>query len=197
MNPTRFHIGVTLLCLLSLLAGCSKDESNIEIINGQFSISKQYHSLDHVVSEATEVVEVEVLEQHVITHHQMPFTLSNVKVLASHKGSTHRGDILQVIETGGVYEPKLDGTDTKDGRKLELAFEGVRVMKPGENYFLALQQFHGPQTDNAYVAIGEIFGKFKLKSGQIAHVAPDKYKLQDIQPMNKSEFQNRLHSSIK
>lgn len=183
--------------LLILGSGCTTTGDNIEIVNGQFSISKQYRSLNEVIHEATDVIEAEVLDQYVILHHQIPFTISEVKLIAdAHKGTLREGDMIQVLETGGVYEPFINETNKRDGRKLELTFEGVRVMKPGEAFFLALKKFEGPQIEHAYVPIGEIFGKFKVKMDQIVHEAPDKYKLRDMKPMNKSQFLDHLQSQV-
>jgi hypothetical protein len=95
-------------------------------------------------------------------YENVPFTTSTFKVRQVIKGDVKATDALSVLETGGQWKGKPKGTTKATLTSQELALEGIPVMKTGEKYLLFLMPYTGPVASNAYIAVGEFQGKFKI-----------------------------------
>ncbi len=95
-----------------------------------------YQTFDELTNSASDIVEIVVLKgQETFVKHNRPSTVSRVRVLQVFKGDLAKNDIIPIVETGGVFYPELNGEEknSKQQTPVELAVEGVRVMRPGDH----------------------------------------------------------------
>lgn len=168
--------------------------NRVEFIKVAGDLADVFNNLDQLKQKSSAIIEVNILETETIVYNDMPFTISKAKVISKVKGKINEGEDIKLIETGGKYT--LSGTNPKEvkGQEVEWAFEGVRVMQPGEHLFLFVEEFVGPQIKDAYIPLGIYQGKFKVnKDGNVNQQAPSDHKLKDyIKPVNVKEFKEKL-----
>jgi hypothetical protein len=130
-------------------------------------LAVNYKSVDSLARNSTLIVEGTVTTAVPRPFEQLAFTQVTVVVDRSIKG-TAAGPI-SVLETGGLLPP---GTAKGNVRRAtvptDVAFNGVRVMQPGERYLLFLEPYRGPIASDSYVVLGVFQGKFPIDAtGQI------------------------------
>ncbi|QGQ97653.1 hypothetical protein EHS13_23560 [Paenibacillus psychroresistens] len=192
---SKFIILVCCLFLISLLSACGKSEKTPDV-GGAVSLVKSYGTLDELVSNAVEIVEINVLNQETFTYKDIPFTISSVTVLSTLKGSVLKGDTIRIVETGGEYNP----TD-KEGKalpKTTFKLNGIPVLEKGEHDIIMLSKFIGPQIEGeAYTPLGVYQGRFRFdSSGQLIQQAPDKERLKDYKISKIDVFTEIINSKI-
>ena len=171
------------------LFGCSASHNTIQTVKMNASMSTYYESLSHLKKDASEIIECKVLGNKAIVYEGVPFTISNVKVLSVIKGSVKAGDTIQVIETGGIYNPSGDSS----GQLVNYELEGNPVMKVNEDLYVFLQKFEGPQIEGAYIPVGEFMGKFSIDwAGKVKQLATDEYKIKNLGTVSKNKFLDSL-----
>jgi hypothetical protein len=140
-----------------------------------------------------------VQEQEVIVYEGLPFTVSEFHVTNNYKGDINKGDVIKVIETGGIYEPELEQGISIE--KVEMRLNGVKVMDTEDDYILFLEAFSGPQLANqGYIPLGAYQGKFKIVEHDVKTLnnlqsdtqfvqqqADEEYKMKNT-PVKKEEF---------
>lgn len=171
-----------------------KVDNNVRLVKVEGELSDIYETIDQLKQTATGIIEVNILETETIVYGDVPFTISKAKVLSSLKGKISEGQEIKLIETGGKYT--LSGENPKEvkGEEVEIAFEGIRVMQPGEHLVLFVKEFVGPQIQGAFVPLGIYQGKFKVeKDDYVKQQAPFEHKLKDYtSPIKLKEFKDKL-----
>lgn len=157
------------LLLATALTGCSEGESEVlnerEPTESTAEMVTSFESAKEMQIAADVIVEGEVQTQEVVVHGDVPFTISEIAVTEGFKGEFKKGDTIQVIETGGVYQP-----EGKDGELLpeaDFALSSAGVMEQGEEFFLLLSPFIGPQTEGAFIPLGAYQGKFLIEGEEV------------------------------
>lgn len=189
MRKTTVMTTLLSVFVLLFLSACGGDNG------GPSSLMKTYKTLEGLTSDAEAIAEVKVLSQETITHLDVPFTISTVKVVSTLKGSFNEGDTIKIIETGGEFTPH--DKNGKELPKANLKFNGIEVLDKNDHAILFLDKFVGPQVEGAYVPIGVYQGKFKVTSGEALQQAPDNEKLKDYKPVNVDEFKNKIKNQKK
>lgn len=128
--------------------------------------------LDEIIDYAEYIAEVEIIGSGVIMLDGFPQTHSAASVLTAIKGDIESGDVIEVVEEGGM---------TDQGE----AVAGVPVMQPGQKYILFLQR-----TGDSYYIAGAYQGKFIERSGNVFQQATSDVKLADYKPLPVEEFMN-------
>ncbi|WP_349408700.1 hypothetical protein [Pseudalkalibacillus sp. SCS-8] len=182
---------LSLLVLLTLI-GCnsSLENKDIEEVNSSAELIKDYATLKELMKDAVLISNVKVLSQETIVHEGVPFTISEVEIIKNYKGKEKKGKIIKVIETGGIYTPK--GKSEEDLDKVEYQINGVSTMENGEEYYLFLEEFVGPQVDGAYIPLGAYQGKFKVNKNKITQETDYENKIKDFTEIDVEEFKNKL-----
>jgi hypothetical protein len=114
-----------LSCFTLIFAACSSNEKPIGKIESTGKLAQNFHTLKDLKKGSKLAVEVSVIETlENIVYEDVAFTISKARILSSTKGNLKPGDEIKILETGG----------TKNG--VVYAFNGIPVMKPGENLYL-------------------------------------------------------------
>lgn len=180
------------------LVGCSKSNQALSL-NASSELNDEYHSIDELKSESDLIVEGRVKDQKVIVYEDLPFTVSEFHITNDYEGNISKGDVIKVIETGGLYEPELE--EGISGEKIEMRLNGIKVMDNKNDYILFLKTFNGPQlTNKGYIPLGAYQGKFKIVEHNIKNLnnlesdnqvieqqADEEYKIKDV-PVDKEDF---------
>lgn len=196
MRKRNKFLVIFIIVLLSVV-GCKNQSVNQSTT---ISLTENYDTIDDLKQCATNIVEVEVLDNYVVVQGDMPFTISNLKVLSTIKGDIIEGDNIKVLETGGKFITSGENPKDKKGQEVNMKFGGISVMQNGEHLILFIKPFVGPQVTEAYVPLGVWQGKFKVEkgnNGKVEQQAPNEYKLKDYKPVGIGEFIKRLESSKK
>lgn len=168
--------------------------NNVKLVKIEGDLSDVFNNMDQLKQKSSDIIEVNILDTETIVYNDMPFTISKAKVISKVKGKISEGEDIKLIETGGKY--KLSGENPKEvkGQEVEWAFEGVRVMQPGEHLVLFVKEFVGPQIKDAYIPLGVYQGKFKVnKDGNVEQQAPSTHKLKDyVTPLKVEDFKEKL-----
>jgi hypothetical protein len=186
---------VILIIVLLSAAGC-KNQSVSQ--STTISLAEHYDTIDDLKKSATNIVETEVLDNYVVVQGDMPFTISNLKVLSAIQGDIMKGDKIRVLETGGKFINSSENSKEKKGQEVDMKFGGASVMQNGEHLILFVRPFVGPQVTDAYVPLGVWQGKFKVSkgnNGKVEQQAPNEYMLKDYKPVNISQFIKELENS--
>jgi hypothetical protein len=153
---------------LSKVKSKTYNENEVGIRNIEFTaeLEYEYKSLKELKKHSEIIAKVEVLNTKTIEYEDLPFTISQVKILDKKKGPIKKNEILQIIETGGVYSPEGKNGLVMDS--VEYQLNGVSVLQKGEVQFLLLKKFEGPQVnEKTYIPLGAYQGKFKVKNNKV------------------------------
>jgi hypothetical protein len=186
------QILILLTMILLSMTGCRSERGSTSTT---VSLSEHYDTLNDLKHGATDIVEVEVLDNYVVVQGDMPFTISNLKILSTIKGEIPKDNKIKVLETGGKYVNSGENPKDKKGQEVDMKFGGISVMQTGEHLILFIKPFVGPQATDAYVPLGVWQGKFKVgkgNNGKVEQQAPDEYKLKDYKPVSISRFIREL-----
>lgn len=186
---------VILIIVLLSAAGCKNQSGNQSTT---IDLSEHYDTIYDLKQGATNIVEVEVLDNYVVVQGDMPFTISNLKVLSAIKGDMMKDDEIKVLETGGRFTTSGENPKDKKGQEVDMKFGGISVMQKGEHLILFVRPFVGPQVTEAYVPLGVWQGKFKVvkgNNGKVEQQAPNEYKLKDYKPVGIGQFIKELGNS--
>lgn len=147
-------------------------------------LTHRYGSLEALTSASGVIVVGEIVDTVPRQYGRLPFSEATVRVTDVVAGQHQVGELLRVVETGGVFWGRAkDGTPASAGAQ-EVDFEGVPVMRPGERYLLFLLSYDGPVAAHSYVVTGEYQGKFRIGthgaiefSGDLGHLAESRFAL--------------------
>jgi hypothetical protein len=188
------QILILITIILFSMTGCKSEKLSTST---PIDLSENFDTMSDLKQGATNIVEVEVLDNYVIVQGDMPFTISNLKVLSTIKGDIMKGDKIKVLETGGKFTSSGVSLKGIKGQEVDMKFGGISVMQTGEHLILFIRPFVGPQVTDAYVPLGVWQGKFKVgkgNNGKVEQQAPVEYKLKDYKPVNLGEFINDLEN---
>ncbi len=194
MRKRNKILAILVIVLLSAI-GCKNQGVNQSTT---IDLSEHYSTIDDLKQGATNIIEVEVLDNYVVVQGDMPFTISNLKVLSTIKGDIMKGDKIKVLETGGKFINSGENPKDKKGQEVDMKFGGISVMQNSEHLILFVKPFVGPQVTDAYVPLGVWQGKFKVakgNNGKVEQQAPNEYKLKDYKPVSISQFIKELENS--
>lgn len=150
-------------------------EENLPTANISGKLVNQYKTLDEINNDSELVVMGTIIENEYVEYGGLTFTLSKFKIDNVVKGTVNVGDIIKVLQTGGISEVKSNKTDVKSfedpkeveknlkdnvGKKYETTIEGVKVLKENNSAVLLLQKYDGPITKDSYVCTGDFQGRF-------------------------------------
>lgn len=112
-------------------------------------------------------------------------TQVRVQVQKSFTNLLHKGDVITIMENGGVIARKSLGTDPNYiltpndlQDKVQVLIDGVPVMAPGEDVLLFIspsQIVHGPNNETYYSIRGMYQGKFLIQQDTVFRVVPEGY----------------------
>ena len=189
-----FTVLLSITVLLLLIVGYGivyVGQSDVRKVISSGELNENFTSFKELKKEAEMTIEGKVLEQETIVHGNLPFTISKVEIVNKYKGKVKKGDIIQVIETGGIYEPA--GKNGEKLNKVELKLNNVSTLKPEEHVFLFLRSFSGPQVEGAHIPLGAYQGKFKVnKDGKVKQQANEEYKLIDFTEEKIETFKEKV-----
>ncbi|ADL52878.1 hypothetical protein [Clostridium cellulovorans] len=162
------------------------EKENIEVVNMSGKMSKIYRDVDSLEQESGLVVEGTVISNEYIEENLITFTISTVKVTKVLKGNdvVKAGDTVKMLQTGGIMTVKSNPSTAKEfddpkevekniGKKVEIALEGVPVLKEGESAIIFLQKYQGSIVKDGFVATGDYQGRFKIKNDETAEPQSD------------------------
>lgn len=130
------------------------------------TIRHSYASVGELAQASDVIIVGQVIDQVSLTYGRLPFTQSRVAVAQALKGA-QVGDVLSVVETGGVFRPTAkDGSAAPVGTQI-VDFEGVPVTNVGWTYVLFLRTYAGDIATGAYVILSEFQGKFPIVEDRI------------------------------
>lgn len=161
----------------------NKVEDTLPTADMSGKLVNYYETLDQINNDSELVVMGTIIENEYVEYSDLTFTLSKFKIDKVVKGDVNIGDIIKVLQTGGISTVKSDETNVKSfedpeevekylkansGRKYEITIEGVNVLKESDSAVLLLQKYDGPITKDSYVCTGDFQGRFivnqKMKS---------------------------------
>ncbi len=198
IKKTSVVLATALFLSISLVGWGMNDntQGDIDIINSPAELREEFVDLKDLKKEAELTIEAKVISQETIVYEKVPFTISQVEVLKKFKGNLNKGSIINVIETGGIFEPQ--GKNGETFNKVEMQLNGVSTLKPDDHVFLFLEGFFGPQIEEAYIPLGAYQGKFKVdKKGFVEQQSNAEsnaeYKLKNFNATRLEDFQKVLH----
>ncbi len=163
--------------LCACISACSANSININKLDRKEtypefpgSLVTIYTSMEQLLQDADIIAEVTVNEQKVIPLSGFPQTRSQVHIDTLLKGDAAKGDIITVIEEGGVTEE-------------ETVIAGVPPMEQGKTYILYLTEY-----DGKYYVLGAFQGKFIIKEGYVFQQSTKDTKMEAYSPVTKEEF---------
>lgn len=151
------------------------DEEEIPVANMSGKLVNYYKTLEEINRDSEVIVKGSIIENEYIEYGGLVFTVSRFKVDDVVKGNVVKGDIIKVLQTGGISTLKSNEMDEKSfedskevekylknnlGKKYEATVEGVKVLKESDNAVVLLQKYDGPVTTDAYVGTGDFQGRF-------------------------------------
>lgn len=152
-----------------------EEEEEIPVANMSGKLVNYYKTLEEINKDSEVIVKGAIIENEYIEYGGLVFTLSKFKVDDVVKGNLVKGDVIKVLQTGGISTLKSNEMDEKSfedpkevekylknnlGKKYEATIEGVKVLKESDNAVLLLQKYDGPVTTDAYVGTGDFQGRF-------------------------------------
>lgn len=166
----KTYLLIVAISFFLIIGACSNEltssEIPISVVKGSVQLSSTFNEM---FESATDIVEVSVLKHDGITvSDDVPFTDSIIEIKDVLKGNLNIGEQILVTELGGVYYPLLFG-DKELGhsdKQVDIAFEGVRVIQPDEEYILFISKNPNMSNDSYYVH-GINQGKYKIKDSKI------------------------------
>lgn len=148
-----------LICGLLVLLAYIVYAANIPVrtINVSGEVTKSYNNIDELKTDAEVIVEIDSNNVNSFKYKDVIFSLSNVEVLKTFKGNIKKGELLNILETGGVYN------------NADYIFENNKTLAKNDKAILFLKKYIGPVTEKeAYVVLGVYQGKFNYTSnGQL------------------------------
>lgn len=139
----------------------------ISTVKGAVDLSATFNEMYEI---ASDIVEVKVLEHDsVIVEHDTPFTNTFVEIKNVLKGDLNEKDVIMTTELGGVYYPLLFGDESlgKSKTPVEIAFEGIRVLQPGEKTILFISKNPNANSSlDSYYVHGVNQGKYKINGNK-------------------------------
>lgn len=114
------------------------------------SVTEQYSQVTELEEQSQVIVDGKVLETKSFMYEDMPFTLSKVQVEEAFKGKFEKGDVINLLETGGVI------------KNTEFSVENNENMKEDTHALLYLYAYEGPIESDVekYVVTGLYQGKY-------------------------------------
>ncbi|MGD7046352.1 hypothetical protein [Jeotgalibacillus proteolyticus] len=170
------------------------NENEIPVVSGQGEISENYSSTNDMEKDSILTIKGKVIEQETLVYGNLPFTISDVKIIQSYKGKHVKGDVIQVVETGGIYHPEGKNGDKLD--KVEMRLNGVATLNEKDNVILFLDNFIGPQIENGYIPLGAYQGRFKSDiNGNLKQLTSEGNEITNIEQQKISSFEEKLEST--
>ncbi len=161
------------------------EEDPVTNAEGSSDLAEHYKGLNELRVSASDILEVSVLDDtETIQYGGLPFTVTKAKVLSNHKGNPNVGDEVRFIETGGMMP---------SGQ--EMKFNGIPVMKPGENLILFAKEYVGPIAEDVLIPLGVYQGKFLIKDNRVEQQAPAEDKLIDYEVVTKELFEEMISAT--
>lgn len=136
------------------------NERTVEKVNLSLSLTREYKTLEDLKNAAEVITQVEIDNSKSFTYNDVPFTISDAKLIKTYKGNIFN-DKINLLETGGQIDNK------------EYSPEGNDVLKKREKAILFLKKYEGPITDDAYVILGVYQGKYKISSDDNQLIIPN------------------------
>ncbi|CAH8717647.1 hypothetical protein M5W83_10635 [Paenibacillus thiaminolyticus] len=148
-------------------------------VNSGGELSVRYDTIQQLENDAELIVEAHAEKSKSFKHKSVIFTLSDVQVKQVYKGSVKPNEIIQVLETGGVYNNILH------------TFDDNKAIRSGDNALLFLKKYKGPVAQDAYTVLGVYQGKFNIDSNGVLlpshHVTGELQNIQKISDLNLSQ----------
>jgi hypothetical protein len=148
------------------------------VMSADFAVG--YHSVAELKGAAEVVVRGEVVDVSYVDFNTSAYTKVKFKVSKCFKGDLSVGDVITVMEVGGIIsmasikgdkfgEPSKEDADTK----VKVLLDGAPLAHVGEKclYFLGTGEI-GVLSGTYYVPMGSYQGKFKIENGVAKRFAP-------------------------
>ncbi|QAT39767.1 hypothetical protein [Clostridium sp. JN-9] len=170
----------------------SKENEKIETIVSEANMSSRYVFFNNLVTDAEIVIEGEVLDVSYFDYNGIPRTKSQVKVTKSYNNNAKDGDVLTIIESGGITTKEkiikytgaadkfgIKPTDEDKNIKVKYSLGGSETMKPKDKILIFGKQSDGNfynLAEKYYVVLGSYLGKFNIKDNKIQRFVSTKVK---------------------
>lgn len=161
-------LGAVLALLLALTATSHRLPSGEDPSDSGTSISgilrHNYRTLAELTRDADVIARGRVTRTQASVIGGLPFMTITLEILDPVRGLAQRGQRIALTNTGGVLPRSVvkDGsTGRPHGRVIEASFEGVPVMRHGEEFLVFLRR---DSNDIPYTVLGEYQGRFLVDS---------------------------------
>jgi hypothetical protein len=128
-----------------------------------------YRTLNDLVSAAPVIVVAKAESARTVQSGRLPFTETTTVVRDVLKGSVRAGELIRVLETGGLYTPIARDGSRPGLPDQEVDFESVPVMREGASYLLFLRPYLGDVVQGGFAVLGVYQGKMEVTAdGRVA-----------------------------
>ncbi|MCJ7689434.1 MAG: hypothetical protein MUO60_08965 [Clostridiaceae bacterium] len=159
------------------------NNTSISIVKTTANITKLYDTVDKLKLDADIIIEGEVLDLSYFDRKEATFTKSLIKVTRSYNGNAKAGDIINLVEAGGIttqdainkyshYEEKfgkLSNTEREEAKvkKVKVEFDIATTVQKGEEIFLFAKNEKDFFGEDVYFPLGTYQGKFLIKDTKL------------------------------
>lgn len=147
----------------------------------QGDLADDFQTVRDIARASEAIVVAKAVDSRSTVYGGIPFTILTMRVEQTLAGDIQKDAIIEVVETGGPLagRSKEDGSP---GEAVEVAFEGVRVMKVGERWVLFLSAYDfEPVASGAYSVEGVFQGKFRIGDDErIVFTGPEEKLVQPL-----------------
>ena len=154
MRRKLLNIGT--LSALVVISVFTLNVTNYPVFSQEFGVSvvTEYVELSALENDSSLIVDIIVEESEYFMYEEVPFTLSKVKIKNVYKGEAKRGDIITILETGGIFN------------NVEYSVETDEILKKKNQAILYLYEYEGPIKEgiDKFVVTGLHQGKFKYRN---------------------------------
>jgi len=159
----------------------SVDEAayHLKVASMEPELAHEFGSLSEIANASPNIVIVTIESRADEPFSNIPFSVASARIEEVVRGSLARGQLIPVVETGGLFAGQSKMNPGEVGQPTEVGLEGVPVMKPGERWLLFLtgQTHVGPRQD-AYAVSGAMQGKLLIGSDNRIAFTGDPSRLQ-------------------
>ncbi|WAA09810.1 hypothetical protein [Fervidibacillus albus] len=177
-------------------------EEKMDEIVTKVDFTRIYNSIEDLTEDASLIIEGKVLETESfnwqVGEDRTVYTKVNVEVEKVLKGDVQVGQVLTVMEPGGITTKEEAGIGKKFKdypkeqlkEKVKVVFNGVPNMEMNDKVLLFADKtdfFASSLNEEHYVVLGAHQGKFNIKNGKVSRFVPPQAE-GDYSPLEMSEL---------
>ncbi|PFO61351.1 hypothetical protein [Bacillus cereus] len=193
----------------------TKNTNTTMEVNSHADFKKTYDSVQDLVNSSDIIIEGKIIETNYFDKDQSTFTKSKVQVTKSFNNKAKTGDIIHVLERGGIttkgkiheYNPeKFEISENEKNTPVQISFDGAPITKKNESVLIfGVQQKPGffGFNETIYYPLNSHQGKFNIDNNTVKRYSDDenssvekKQKTTNFQKTNNDNSSNSLKTSL-